>query len=424
MFDNVTFSLASAVAGSGTVTVGYPTGRSQGDYHWAPGKHKLAVNGNIYSAPADFTLTFNVNASDITLTNASGAAWPASASCRLQIDRPGEEDRRVDSVADKDRVRQIPSQVALLNLGSPNVADVNGIVESQDLTAAGVFSVDVTAAAAIAAAALVGTLDVPRNIVAAWTTTAVLTVTGTDEYGNVLVESSASGAVMTGKKAFKTVTGISTSANITGLTVGTGDVIGLPVAVGKAGQVLGTLKNGVKVANTEGKVFLQDHMLEAAIDAGTALELVSPVAGRISKVTTIARGTITTGGGITVEINTVAVTGLSVTVADGAAAGEVDSDTPAAETATAVVAAGDRIEVIPAAAFNASADIFVIVEIDTTESAGGGSLVVAVGTEATATTGDVRGTFAPTDACDGDDGYMLMVALTNPTNKGVAQFAG
>lgn len=115
------------------------------------------------------------------------------------------------------------------NFGAPLTADPNGVIETQDLTALGVFSG--TGIAGALAAGGVATFDVPRNVVAAWTGTAVLTVTGTDEYGSVLVQSSASGTSLTGTKAFKTVTGVATSADITGLTVGTGDVLGLPYRV-------------------------------------------------------------------------------------------------------------------------------------------------------------------------------------------------
>lgn len=125
-----------------------------------------------------------------------------------------------------------------VDLGAPDADDANGFVESQDLTSAGVFSVDTTAAAAIAAAALAGVADVPRNVVAAWTGTGVLTVTGTDEYDEVISEASASGTSLTGKKAFKTVTNISSSADITGLTVGTGDVLGLPYVLTSEQDVL------------------------------------------------------------------------------------------------------------------------------------------------------------------------------------------
>lgn len=423
MFDLISFTLAAAVANNGTVTVGYPDGRSQGHYDWTPGKHKLVVGSNDYSAPADFTLTFNANASDITLTNKSGGAWPSGSVCTLQVDRPGVNGREPVIPADSDRVRQVEAGVYLLNLGSPDTADADGYCASQDLTAAGVASVDTTAEGAIAAAALAGVADVPRNVVAAWTGAAVLTVTGEDEQGEVIVESSASGTSFTGKKAFKRVTDFSVSANVTGLTIGTGDVLGLPVAVGKVGQILAEFKDGVKLAQRGGMVYLQGLALEAAVDAGTGLNFVSPVAGRISKVLTIAQGTITTGGAVTCEVNTTAVDGLSVTVADGTAEGEVDSDTPTAGHASARVAVGDRIELQFAAGFNASADLMCIIEIEA-DHATQGTFVAAVGSEATATTGDVRGTYDPYDACDGDDGYMLLVSLPNADDVGVAQYGG
>lgn len=76
------------------------------------------------------------------------------------------------------------------------------------------------------ASAGVATMVTPRNVVAAWTGTAVLTVTGKDTYGQTMVESSASGTSFTGKKAFATVTSVTVSANVTACTVGTGVAIG------------------------------------------------------------------------------------------------------------------------------------------------------------------------------------------------------
>lgn len=72
------------------------------------------------------------------------------------------------------------------------------------------------------------TVSPPRNVVAAWTTTAVCTVTGRDEYGHLMVESSASGTSMTGKKAFARVESVTFSVAVTAATVGTADVLGLP----------------------------------------------------------------------------------------------------------------------------------------------------------------------------------------------------
>ncbi len=117
----------------------------------------------------------------------------------------------------------------------PAAPDADGAVASQAATAASGLATGINGALASGG---VATFDVPRNVVAAWTGTAILTVTGTDAYGRVQTESSASGTSLAGKKAFKTVTGISVSANVTGLTVGTGDVFGLPFRVIDAGYIV------------------------------------------------------------------------------------------------------------------------------------------------------------------------------------------
>jgi len=424
MFKTSETTVGSAVATSGTITFSYPANTSAGSF--AAYGHKIWVDKfqRLLASPSDFTVSFG--ASNITVTYLGSTTIPVGARCNAQFNIEGGDDGELPTDVDESEVKRTSlSTVATVNLGSPDTADANGYVESQDLTSAGVFSVNSTAAAAIAAAALAGTADVPRNVVAAWTGTAVLTVTGTDEYGNTIVESSASGTSFTGAKAFKTVTGISSSANITSLTVGTGNVLGLPFFIGDAGDVLQELEDNALIGKTAGRVFIQDHMLEAAVNAGTSLELTSPVNGTIKKLTTVARGTITTGGAITVEVNTTAVDGLSVTVADASSAGDVDSDTPTEGHASTAVSVGDRIEIIPASAFNASADIFVILEIEV--AAGDqleGTLVAGVSAAATATTGDVRGTYTPATTPDGATAFDLIVATPDVKYLGVAQYAG
>lgn len=73
-----------------------------------------------------------------------------------------------------------------------------------------------------------GVADVARNVVAAWTGAAVLTVLGLDINGNTQSEASASGTSFTGKKAFSVITSVTFSAAVTAATVGTGSKIGLP----------------------------------------------------------------------------------------------------------------------------------------------------------------------------------------------------
>ncbi len=87
------------------------------------------------------------------------------------------------------------------------------------------------------------TLDTPRNVTltsAADDSAKSITVTGTDEYGETLVESitGSNASVASGKKAFKTITSIVCVGDLGTITVGFGDVIGLPFRISNKNQIL------------------------------------------------------------------------------------------------------------------------------------------------------------------------------------------
>lgn len=285
-------NLSGSVANDATTTVDYPTGTNAGTFKGSVGHKLLLSSTNLLASPADFTLAFGTT--NITVTNKSGAAWASGEPYYLEIQTAGEESNAIAGVN-----RAIGATLAVINLGAPDVADADGVCASQAVTVA---TTPLASIAGALAANGVATFDVPRNVVAAWTGTAVLTVTGTDEYGETVVESSASGTSMAGKKAFKTVTSVSFSANVTGATVGSGDVLGLPLFLQEAAMVLKEIED------------------DAAATAGTLVE------------------------GVTAE--------------------------------------------------------------------------------ATATTGDVRGTYDPSSACDGAKVFRLVAAVTDPTYKGLDQYAG
>jgi len=112
-----------------------------------------------------------------------------------------------------------------------------------------------------------------------------------------------------------------------------------------------------------GSVILPFFINQTDLLAGTSAELVSPVAGRIVRVSTVVQVAVTTGGPITAAVGATAVNGLSVVIADGAAKGSVVSDTPTAGHASTLVNPGDRIQVIPDAAFNTAGAVSGFVEI-------------------------------------------------------------
>jgi hypothetical protein len=293
-FDVIETTLASAVADAGTFTVGYPTGKTPG--HYQGGKdHRVNSFGYGELRALDGEVSMSFDAAVVTITNNSGVSLAAGTKLWVQLDIMGADEEQ--TVADPETM--VPATLMTINLGAPDAADADGAVASQACTAASGLATGINGALASGG---VATFDVPRAAVAAWTGTAVLTITGTDYYGNTVVESSASGTSLTGKKAFKTITAVTTSADITGLTVGTGDVIGLPVFLPQTGMVLREMEDG------------------AAPTAGT--------------------------------------------------------------------------------------------------------LVAGVTTTATATTGDVRGTYDPNSACDGAKAFQLVIAVPDPAFKGVAQYAG
>lgn len=298
MFDVVKMQLASDVADAGTFTVTYPTGRSAGSYSGGTNHEVHSFRyGSLTIGAGDISISFGASAA--TVTNSTGVTMASGTDLVVQLDRAGADDDVISGVSLAAPEKMDGVNAYVIVLGAPIASDANGVVETQAATAASGLATGINGALASGG---VATFDVPRNVVAAWTTSATVTITGTDEYGNTLVESSGAGTSLTGKKAFKTVTGFSTDTDITGLTVGTSKVLGLPSFLSGAGYVLAELEDG------------------AAATAGTT--------------------------------------------------------------------------------------------------------VAGVTSTATATTGDVRGTYAPNSAPDGSKAFNLIAVLDDPSYKGLPQYAG
>lgn len=119
----------------------------------------------------------------------------------------------------------------------------------------------------------------------------------------------------------------------------------------------------IKLAELAERKQVQFFINQTDLLAGTAQELIAPCDGYIVGLYTTVQAAVTTGGDITVEASNAAVTGLSVTIGDAAAAGSRVSDTIAYGVASAKVKKGDRIEVVPAAAFATAGAVNGFVEI-------------------------------------------------------------
>lgn len=422
-FKSVETVLTSAVAQNGTFTVGYPTDHKAGDF--ASFGHSMVVPGMGISASQDdggMSIAFT---SSCTITYKLATTLPIGTKVYVTLNKRGQDNRNQGRQTLDNMKRMTPVVLTRVDLGTPDAADDNGIVESQNLTAAGVYStLAFNGVYGDPYANQYAVLDVPRNVVAAWTTNAVLTVTGKDEYGDVIIEKSAGGsATFTGKKAFKVITSITTSVDITALTVGTGDVLGLPVYVDKVENVLAELQDGVKLsAFNGGKILIPFDFNQTDLLAPTAQNLVAPCAGYITGIRGNVQVAVTTGGAITVEANTVAVVGLSITVANSATVGTTHSDF-VGKIATGLCAAGDDITVTPAAAFDTAGAYKGYIVFEPISELNG-TFVAGVQTLPTATTGDVRGTYDPAEACDGSLSFSLLVRTPDPTYKGVDNYDG
>lgn len=299
MFKTAETTVSAAVAQSGTIDFAYPAGTDSGTFAATRG-HKLWSAGlqTMFDYISGFTLSFDTD--DITLTYLGSTTIPAGTRVVLQLDEMGSDSREIE-VRLGDAKRTSVMTPVLMTLGAPDVADANGISESQSVSLGEEAVLD--GAIADLAGGAYAEFDVPRNVVGAWTNSATITITGEDEYGNTVVETTGSaGTSHAGKKAFKKVTSIVPSANITGATFGTGDVLGLPIRLPQKGLVVREMEDG------------------AAPSAGT--------------------------------------------------------------------------------------------------------LLAAVDSAATATTGDVRGTYEPNSACDGAKAFSLLAYVPDPSDTGVDQYSG
>jgi hypothetical protein len=237
-YDIIQHTIASTVGGGASFSVNYPTNKGPEDY--AGGRaHLIDSRSNRQIAAARGEFSVALGATTFTITLNTNMVYSAGEVIFINLDQAELDPNERIVLADNTRMTQM--QVIKIDLGTPTATAANNVVLSQNCTAATGLATGINGALA---AAGVATLDVPRNVVAAWTNTAVVTITGTDQYGRVLRQSSASGTSLASTKAFRTITGVSTSADITGLTVGTGKVLGLPVFLGAAADVISEYQDG------------------------------------------------------------------------------------------------------------------------------------------------------------------------------------
>lgn len=132
-------------------------------------------------------------------------------------------------------------------------------------------------------------------------------------------------------------------------------------------DVSDALSGGGFGTDSGAKVYVPFFINATDLAAGTAANVLSPVAGSITMAKAIVQEAVGTGGAITFAVGTTAVDGLTLTVADSATVGTIYSDTPTADHASTVVAVGSRLQVVPAAAFATSGAVNGYIEITLSE---------------------------------------------------------
>lgn len=231
-------TLSSAVATAGTITFSYPTGFGRGNFVGGV-KHILGVGAKAssrvyYNAGKDFNVS--LGASSITVTWRRSETIPAGSVAVLQLDMEG-IDGRPDEVVLDTRVQRMDGGMVLINLGAPAAASATYFRAAAAVGGAGNLTL------------LQTTLDVPRAL--SITSTGAdngrtFTATGTDEFGNTMVEAitGPNTTTVNGKKAFKTISTISVDAACAGnISIGFSDVLGLPVYLPSAGHILRELED-------------------------------------------------------------------------------------------------------------------------------------------------------------------------------------
>lgn len=88
--------LATAVANAGTVVIPYPAGTTQATFtgtNAAANTGAVVLNSNeVYpEAASGVRVAITYGASDITITNNTGASWPAGSTLRVQLGRIGND---------------------------------------------------------------------------------------------------------------------------------------------------------------------------------------------------------------------------------------------------------------------------------------------------------------------------------------------
>lgn len=221
-------TLASAVASGGTFTVNYPSGTTRGDF--LKGKnHQLNANGATFNAPKDFTISFGTSNATITYNGTTPLA--AGLPVAVGLDVGGEDP--ASRVLRRALVGFVQTcRLVMVDLGSPIATVATNLRAAAALGAGGLITL------------LITKLDVPRNIIitsAGNDSGLTFAVRSKDVYGQAMTETitGANAGVAAGVKAhYSDITITASGAAAGNLSIGVGNVLGLPVYVPITQQII------------------------------------------------------------------------------------------------------------------------------------------------------------------------------------------
>jgi len=129
----------------------------------------------------------------------------------------------------------------------------------------------------------------------------------------------------------------------------------------------GALWFGVEInptTNSEKLVYCESFIEQTDLLAGTSHFVIAPCSGHVSRLTTVVKKAVTTGGSITLELGGEAVTGISCTIANSDAVNTIKTSVPSVAGAEyARVTKGDAIEIVGDTAFATAGELWAQITI-------------------------------------------------------------
>lgn len=239
-------TVSAAVANGGTITLNYPAPLDAGAFYNSVG-HVLNVRGHQtqYNSPTDFTIAFNQ--ASLVITYNGTTSIPANTVVELQAEIQGQDDREVYRGMPSTVKKAVQAPLILVNLGMPTTVVTTAVAAAQAVAGAANLTLNGT----LATSGVV-TFDQARAVQAVSTnagdTTQTAAITGTDEYGVAMHETiTLNGTtIVTGKKAWKTITQVAISAVCTGnISMGNSTTLGIPIYLPEASAVCKESLDGV-----------------------------------------------------------------------------------------------------------------------------------------------------------------------------------